>query len=163
MKAPGSPSSALQMMYLTSPGAPAAKLHFMPVEKPAPPRPRRPQFFTSSITCCRRHLGERLAQGGIAATLKVVVDVLGVDDARVAQHYPPLLVEEGVLGAGQALAAAGPLLDHATTGHRLIQQARHPVGGHVDINDRWLAGLAHLDERLAEAHAHAARDVQVDV
>jgi hypothetical protein len=51
MKAPGSPSSALQRTYFTSPGVFRAKAHFRPVGKPPPPRPRRPEAFTSSTTC----------------------------------------------------------------------------------------------------------------
>ena len=52
MNAPGSPSSALQMMYFlpVADFASRANVHFMPVENPAPPRPRRPEVFTSSIT-----------------------------------------------------------------------------------------------------------------
>ena len=48
MKAPGSPSSPLQMMYLTSPGDERANFHLVPVGKPAPPRPRRPEARISS-------------------------------------------------------------------------------------------------------------------
>ncbi len=48
MNAPGSPSSPLQITYLTSPGELRAKRHFWPVGKPAPPRPRRPEARTSS-------------------------------------------------------------------------------------------------------------------
>ena len=52
MNAPGSPSSALQIDVLLSRGdfASRANVHFMPVENPAPPRPRRPESFTSSMT-----------------------------------------------------------------------------------------------------------------
>ena len=50
MNAPGSPSSALQMTYFSSPGALRQRLHFTPVGNPAPPRPRRPDSRTSSIT-----------------------------------------------------------------------------------------------------------------
>ena len=39
LKVPGSPSSALHMMYLGVRFSAAAKFHLMPVGKPAPPRP----------------------------------------------------------------------------------------------------------------------------
>ena len=51
MNAPGSPSSALQMMYFLSPAAWRQKRHFMPVRNPAPPRPRSPEFRMISMTC----------------------------------------------------------------------------------------------------------------
>ena len=50
MKAPGSPSSPLQMMYFCAPGASAANFHFWPVGNPAPPRPRSPLAVRVAIT-----------------------------------------------------------------------------------------------------------------
>ena len=50
MNAPGSPSSALQTMHLSSPSARAPASHFTPHGKPPPPRPRSPEAFISSIT-----------------------------------------------------------------------------------------------------------------
>ena len=49
MKAPGSPSSALHMMYLTSLSSARQNFHFCPVGKPPPPRPRNPERNTSSM------------------------------------------------------------------------------------------------------------------
>ena len=49
MNAPGSPSSALQMMYFVVAGDAAANFHFRPVGNPAPPRPRRPRGESSSM------------------------------------------------------------------------------------------------------------------
>ena len=50
MKAPGSPSSPLQMTYLGNAPYLRASSHLVPVGKPAPPRPRSPESFTSPMT-----------------------------------------------------------------------------------------------------------------
>ena len=49
LKVPGSDSSALQQRYLSIVPL-GMKLAFIPIEKAAPPRPRRPEFFSSSTT-----------------------------------------------------------------------------------------------------------------
>src|ERR1039458_8969603 len=50
MYAPGSPSSALQMMYFCSPSALRRNSHLRPVRNPAPPRPRSLEALICSMT-----------------------------------------------------------------------------------------------------------------
>ena len=52
IKAPGSPSSPLQTIYLTGSAASATMRHFLPVGNPPPPRPRKPLSSTVSMICC---------------------------------------------------------------------------------------------------------------
>ena len=64
------------------------------VGKPAPPRPRRPEALSSFDDVGRLHLEERPLEAGVAVAGDVLVDVLGVDDAAVAQHDAELLLVE---------------------------------------------------------------------
>ncbi len=69
LKVPGSPSSALQMMYFWSAFSAAQKFHFMPVGKPAPPRPLRAESLTVSTMSPREMASAALrpASGSMVA------------------------------------------------------------------------------------------------
>ena len=56
LNVPGSPSSALQMTYLSSPGAARHRRHFSPVRNPAPPYPRSPDSVIVPIVSLGRGL-----------------------------------------------------------------------------------------------------------
>ena len=57
---PGSLSSELQTMYFCSGALRGMNDHLRPVGKPAPPRPRRPEAFTVSMTCSRGGFSARI-------------------------------------------------------------------------------------------------------
>jgi hypothetical protein len=94
MNAPGSPSSALQMMYFGVAFSAAVSFHLRPVGKPAPPAPAQPRLLHFRDHLLRRHICDRLGQGLVAPQGQIVVDVLRVDDAAVAQRDSHLLAEE---------------------------------------------------------------------
>src|SRR5438477_6911218 len=57
LEVPGSDSSALTTTYLGPGASRLMKLHLTPVANPAPPRPRRPEVFTS-LTSSEEHTSE---------------------------------------------------------------------------------------------------------
>ncbi len=57
---PGSLSSELQTMYFCIGALRGMNDHLRPVGKPAPPRPRRPEAFTASMTCSRGGFSARI-------------------------------------------------------------------------------------------------------
>ena len=103
MKAPGSPSSALQTTYLTSLFCLAAKDHFEPGGEARAAAAAQPGVGDLLDDRLGGHLEERLAQRLVAAGGLVVLDGLGIDRAAVAQHDALLELEE--VGLGAALGA----------------------------------------------------------
>jgi len=94
MNAPGSPSSALQMMYFVSPGRSAAPAHFRPVGYPpaAPPAELRRRHLLDHP---RRIVAvQRPRQRLEPVEVYVLEEVLRVDDPAVAQRDAALAVEE---------------------------------------------------------------------
>ena len=84
--------------------------HFRQVGKPAPPRPRSPEVRIVSITASALFCVEHLGQGLVAVAGDVVLDLLRVDHAAVAQHDLLLPLEEVHVGGVGHGAAVGPLV-----------------------------------------------------
>jgi hypothetical protein len=70
MKAPGSPSSALQMRYFCFTRRLLQTVHFLNVGKPAPPRPLKPACLTVAMTSSGRRL-ERLHEALVTVNRQV--------------------------------------------------------------------------------------------
>ena len=97
MKAPGSPSSALQTMYFCSADCFWAIFHLVPVLNPPPPRPRRPESSTISQSSAGVRPRSAFERPGVTATREVLVEAGRIDDAAVGQDPAGLRREEGVL------------------------------------------------------------------
>ena len=83
------------------------------------------------------HLGEHLAQGGIAVVGDVLVDVFRVDDAAVLErHTHLLLVEVGLVQALDGVLLDGLLIEQSLDHTALEQVLFHDFGHIVNIHPR---------------------------
>jgi hypothetical protein len=119
----------------------------------------------------RGHLLQHPGQGGVAVAGDGLPDLLGVDQAAVAQRDALLLAVErqlrvardGVVVGGRLRrgglrrqAADGPFAHHAATDQVLLDQARDHIGPHGAVGDAPRALPVDVDQRFARAHADAA-------
>jgi len=94
MKAPGSPSSALQTAYLISPGALAVNSHFVPVEKPAPLDPQSGElhFIDHFLPV---HVEKGVREPFVSIPGDILIDLLRVNDPAIAQCNADLFAVKG--------------------------------------------------------------------
>ena len=112
MKAPGSPSSALQTTYFWSACTSRVIFHLSPVETAAAAAAQS-GVHNLADDLLRSHL-KYLAQGGVTVAGDVFVDVLRVDEAAVAQGDADLgFIELHVLGVGDVSARVGGDIEQA--------------------------------------------------
>ena len=152
MKAPGSPSSALQMTYfLPGQGLRIPRecpLHPRGESRAAPARAVRKLHLLDDRRWCHR---QDLLQRGVALVREVLVDGLGVDDAAVGEDDPLLLCEVGIVRGDEELGhgrAAGEVAVDDGLGLCLV---------HVPVEERAAVRLSHLHQGLRVAGPDAAR------
>jgi hypothetical protein len=104
-----------------------------------------------------------LVQGLVAADRDVLLDVVGVDQAAVAQHDLGLAVEERDLVPQRDVGVAGAVLDVPGEVIPLLHLPQHDVGRrHVAVADRVEDGLGMVGRDLAEDQERPARHPGVD-
>ena len=167
------------MRTLSDPCAFCRNSHLLPVRYPAPPRPRSRAVLICSMTPAGFCVDEDLVEGLVAADRDVLLDVVGVDEAAVAQHDLDLAVEEGDLVPEGHVRVAGPvahvpgevvplldLAEHQLLGGRRavgkpVEDAVHVVGLDTVQHEEGVAGQPEVDERLLRTEAEAAHGHEV--
>ncbi len=91
----------------------------------------------------RRHLGQRLTQCGIAVHADILLDVLGVDHAAVAQCHAQLgLIEHGIVQrgmlillvlGGSRLLVVNQTFNHSSLEQVLVHDLHHVIGGNMAV------------------------------
>ena len=92
---PGSPSSALATTYFWSAGASLVVCHFTPAVNAAPPRPRRPDVFISSMIFCGSKSRAFSSPRNPPCFLKSSMDS-GIDEPGAGEREARLFREERV-------------------------------------------------------------------
>ena len=94
MKAPGSPSSALQTRYRVPLAESAPMAHFFPVGNPPPPRPRSFDLLICSMTQRGSPFSKNGGQRLKTAIVEIFFHAGGVDNAVVPHGHAALAVEK---------------------------------------------------------------------
>ena len=157
MKAPGSPSSPLQTMYLHASLWRRTWPHFFPVGKPPPPP--APELGVGDLLddFVPGHVEQGLFQGGVTANGQVLLQAGGVDMSAVLQHQAGLAVVEGDVGLALvdlAVLAVGQALYQAALDHGLLNDIL--AVGQLHLGVQVALGLyphqgAHLTKAVAAA------------
>ena len=150
LKVPGSPSSALHMMYLGSRFSAAAKFHLMPVGKPAPPRPLSLESRTMSMMSTRGMASAflRPSPAGMVEKVSLLPWVLMV--SMLMPHTPRRLAEQRRFGRRLGRVGFRPVL---VVLRRWSAPGRGQLG--VDL-------LVHQHGRALVAHAHAVGPLEAE-
>ena len=165
MKAPGSPSSALQMRYFWRGLLPAGDVPLLARREPAAAAAPEARALHGVAHLLGREARQRLMEGSVAAPRHVLVEARRVDDAAVGQDPAGLGREEGVVleardlgpgfeaGRGELPDERGPL--HLTRPDA-VQEGGHLVFGDASIAHARAAGELDVHEGLVGAEADAA-------
>ena len=164
MKAPGSPSSALQTTYFRSPGGAAARLPLAAGGEAGAATAAQAGALDLLEDRHRPHL-QGPAQGRVAAERDVVVDRRRVEESVVAQQHALLVAVEGDLllpatpQVRRWVHAEQPLDDLAAE-HRLLDDLRHVLDAHMLVDD---ALRNQQQQRAALAEPLAAGGARLDL
>ena len=110
------------------------------------------------------HLGENLTQSGIAVLCDVVVDLLGIDNAAVAQRDTLLLlIESGFVQGFDGVVLDGLLIQKTGDDTTLVEMLLNDLGDILDL-DHGVEGALGIDDhdRTQRAQTEAAGGDDVD-
>ena len=151
MKAPGSPSSALQTRYFGEPVGLAAEAPLDPGQEARAAAPAQAGLADLVDDLLRGHLRQGLGRRRVAVARDVVLEVDGVEDPVEAEHLTLLpAVERQIVvvrdpGAGDGILVEQPL-DRLAVQHGPLEDLGHVLGSHAGAEH--LLGKRHDDRPL---------------